>query len=54
MLTLPPDSLPDILRWLLALDYPWSSAQAVCATAPKVAQLEPVLRYLDRPVDSRD
>ena len=54
MQTLSPDSLSDILRWLLALEYPWSSAQAVCACAPKITQLEPVLRYLDRPVDFKD
>lgn len=46
MLTLPAEFLPDILRWLLELDYPWSSVQAVCASAPKTARLDPVLNYL--------
>lgn len=49
MQTLPAWRLPDILDWLLALDYPWSSARAVCASAPAIASLEPVLHYLRRP-----
>lgn len=49
MQTLPAASLPHILRWLLALDYPWSSASAVRAFAPKLPLLEPVLDYLGRP-----
>ena len=54
MQTLPPECLPDILGWLLALDYPWSSARAVCASVPKIKLLEPVLRHLDRGLSSRD
>ena len=48
MQTLPAASLPHILRWLLALDYPWSSTCAVRAFAPKLPLLEPVLDYLGR------
>ena len=48
MQTLPAASLPHILHWLLALDYPWSSASAVRAFAPKLPLLEPVLDYLGR------
>lgn len=54
MQTLPPDRLPDILNWLLALDYPWSSARAVCESAPQIKLLEPVFRYLARSIDSGD
>ena len=54
MQTLPPECLPNILGWLLALDYPWSSARAVCASAPKIKLLEPVLRHLGRGLNSRD
>ena len=54
MQTLPPERLPEILRWLLALDYPWSSAHAVHESAPKIRLLEPVLRYLDHGTNSRD
>ena len=46
MQTLPPDQLPHVLDWLLALDYPWTSAQATCALAPTTDQLAPVLDYL--------
>lgn len=53
MQTLPPECLPDVLAWLLALGYPWSSARAVCESAPKTGLLEPVLRYLGRGIDSR-
>ena len=49
MQTLPAASLPHILHWLLPLDYPWSSASAVRAFAPKLPLLEPVLDYLGRP-----
>ena len=48
MQTLPAETLPEILRWLLALDYPWSSGRAACASAPKTLRLEPVLNYLGR------
>jgi hypothetical protein len=48
MQTLPARRLPEILAWLLALDYPWSSAEAVCRSAPKIELLAPVLRYLGR------
>ncbi len=52
MQTLPPPRLPEVLDWLLALDYPWSSAQAVCNSAPATTLLEPVLNYLHRGLDS--
>lgn len=54
MQPLPSWRLPEVLRWLLALDYPWSSARAACASAPPIASLEPVLRYLRRELDSPD
>lgn len=50
MQALPAGRLPEVLDWLLALDYPWSSARAVCASAPQIALLAPVLRYLGRDV----
>jgi hypothetical protein len=52
MQTLPAHSMPEILKWLLALDYPWSSAQAVCRSAPEIKRLDPVLRYLGRALPS--
>lgn len=51
MQTLPAWRLPDVLAWLLGLDYPWSSARAVYDSAPAITLLDPVLRYLSR--DSR-
>ena len=48
MQTLPAEQLPDVLAWLLALPYPWCSPRAVCAIAPDIAALGPVLRYLGR------
>ena len=48
MQTLPPWRLPEVLNWLLALDYPWSSAAAVCRSAPAINLLDPVLKYLAR------
>jgi hypothetical protein len=48
MQTIPDHWMPKILKWLLALDYPWSSAQAVCRSAPEIKLLAPVLRYLGR------
>ena len=48
MLILPADRLPVVLDWLLALPYPWCSAQAACASAPDIDAIEPVLRYLER------
>jgi len=48
MQVLPPTDLPTVLDWLLALPYPWCSADAACAGAPQIESLEPVLRYLGR------
>ncbi len=48
MQVLPARHLPAVLKWLLKLDYPWSSAAAVCAAAPAIDQLKPVLQYLGR------
>ncbi len=48
MQTLPPARLPPILDWMLALDYPWTSADAVRTFAPAFKEIEPVLAYLGR------
>ena len=48
MLVLPPDRLPAVLDWLLALPYPWCSAKTACASAPGIDSIEPVLRYIGR------
>ena len=48
MQTLPPARLAPVLDWLLALDYPWTSAAAVREFAPPLKALEPVLAYLGR------
>jgi len=50
MQVLPPDHLETVLCWLLALPYPWCSANVACASAPQIECLEPVLRYLGRDV----
>jgi hypothetical protein len=52
MQTIPAHWMPEILKWLLALDYPWSSAQAICQSAPEIKLLAPVLRYLGRALPS--
>ncbi|XAH25026.1 hypothetical protein AAFF27_07495 [Xylophilus sp. GW821-FHT01B05] len=46
MQLLPPDELQAVMAWLGGLDYPWSSASAVLASAPAIAALAPVLQYL--------
>ena len=48
MQVLPAKHFPAVLAWLLKLEYPWSSATAVCAAAPAIEQLKPVLHYLNR------
>lgn len=48
MLVLPPERLPAVLDWLLALPYPWCSAKAACDSAPNIDAIEPVLRYIGR------
>ena len=50
MQVLPPDHLQTVLDWLLALPYPWCSANAACSSAPRIDSLEPVFRYLGRDV----
>ena len=51
MQVLPPRDLECIMAWLTALPYPWCSVSAVVASAPPLAALEPVLRYVDRPTE---
>jgi hypothetical protein len=48
MEVLPPSQLKPVLTWLLGLDYPWTTAAAVRAAAPGIADLVPVLRYLEK------
>lgn len=48
MQTLPPWRLPEVLNWLLALDYPWTSVGAASRSAPAINLLDPVLKYLVR------
>ena len=48
MQTLPPPQLASVLDWLLALDYPWTSAAAVREFAPALKELLPVLAYFGR------
>jgi len=46
MQLLPPTDLPAVMDWLGGLAYPWSSAEAVLASAPAREALGPVLQYL--------
>jgi hypothetical protein len=48
MQVLPPQDLASVMAWLTGLTYPWCSAGAVIASAPSLAALEPVLRYVER------
>lgn len=48
MEVLPPSQLKPVLAWLRGLDYPWTTAAAVRAAAPVIADLAPVLRYLGK------
>jgi hypothetical protein len=48
MQVLSPDFLEPVLRWLTGLPYPWCPAQTVLATAPEIAELDAVFRYIRR------
>jgi hypothetical protein len=47
MVVLAPDASQPVLRWLVALTYPWSSTAEVAA-APPLDALEPMIGYLCR------
>lgn len=49
MVTLPAHDVDDVFGWLLALDYPWTSAARVVAAAPPLEGLAPVVHYLLHP-----
>lgn len=49
METLAPATAAAVLGWLTALPYPWADRSAICAGAPALAELAPVLAYLNRP-----
>ena len=48
MQVLPPQQREPIFSWLRDLNYPWSTAAAVNALAPRIERLTPVLQYLGR------
>ena len=48
MPVLAPAELPSVLAWLTALPYPWCAADSALASAPHLAALGPVLRYIAR------
>lgn len=48
MEALPPSTAPVVLAWLHSLPYPWASADAVLASAPRVDGLAPVLDCVGR------
>ncbi len=47
MVVMPPAAADETMRWLLALNYPWASAEAADGTPP-IDALEPVLSYIRR------
>lgn len=49
MVTLPAADTPAVFGWLLGLDYPWTNAARVVATAPPLEALAPVVHYLLHP-----
>lgn len=49
MVSLPPANSAAVFGWLLALDYPWTSAARVVAGAPPLEDLAPVVHYLLHP-----
>lgn len=49
MVTLPPGDMSTVFGWLLALDYPWTNAARVVASAPPLEALAPVVHYLLHP-----
>ena len=55
MQILPPVTWASISAWLERLEYPWSSAGAVLASAPALEWLAPVVAYLSREhIDAAD
>ncbi|MBN1106994.1 MAG: nuclear transport factor 2 family protein [Deltaproteobacteria bacterium] len=45
---LSPDHLDSVLGWLTLLSYPWCATQEFLDTAPEIADLDPILRYVGR------
>jgi len=48
MRVLPPNQLQPIIAWIQRLNYPWTSITDVIKSAPEIALLEPVIKYLGR------
>lgn len=46
MQVLPPSQFAPVFDWLATLGYPWTSASKIANSAPDIAALSPVLRYL--------
>jgi len=46
MLTLPASAMAPIAGWLSTLPYPWCPPRSAIASAPRMAELEPVLQRL--------
>jgi len=49
MATLSAVDMPAVFGWLLGLDYPWTNAARVVASAPPLEALAPVVHYLLHP-----
>ncbi|MCY1519912.1 hypothetical protein D9M68_546760 [compost metagenome] len=49
MVSLPAADAEAVFGWLLALDYPWTNAARVVASAPPLEALAPVVHYLLHP-----
>lgn len=47
MQVLAPSDWKAVSEWVQHLDYPWSSAATASASASSIAQLAPILQYLD-------
>ena len=48
MQVLPRDCLKPVLDWLVAIPYPWCTANVITRTAPDIDALEPVMKYFNR------
>lgn len=47
MQVLPATELAPVMDWLQGMDYPWCSAGDICARAPHIADLVPILGYIE-------
>jgi hypothetical protein len=46
MTVLPAEVLAPVMAWVTALPYPWCPSATLVGSAPPIAALEPVLRYV--------